>query len=369
MPNQHLKSIRKKFSSQLGIIPIPLIIGAILVITAAAASIPVTYIINQSSQDTRSRAGICCEAGSCNDGWSYDRDENAPQATCEQRKQEACASHGGPASGGGSCSGGGGGGSPSCVYSDFCGGCIQANRCLQYSDGTIKYCNQWIDQECQQSGCCGNGVSCPSGQNCCPGQGLIKCPNGRCGTTCQAPTSTPTPTNTPIPSGTQCSGSQKECVNSISFKTCTNGYWSSSISCSSLNPSKPKCVDGACVSATASDGRKTNLANCTTPCSDVDDCICKADDCVIPQDGIVTNGNTCGVKPTPTPTPACVSPNNPIDPNTQTCCSGSPQYITYWQPVGYYCIETSPSPPTSTPSPTHTPTYTPTPTASGTPSS
>jgi len=62
MPNRHLKSIHKKFSHQLGVIPIPLIIGAILVITAAAASIPVSYIINQTSQDTRSRAsGESCD--------------------------------------------------------------------------------------------------------------------------------------------------------------------------------------------------------------------------------------------------------------------------------------------------------------------
>lgn len=357
MPNQHSKSIRKKFSNQQGIIPIPLIIGAVLIITAAAASIPVTYIINQTSQDTRSRAGICCEAGSCNDGWTYGRDENAPQATCEQRQQEACANRGGPASGGGSCSGGGGGGggggSPSCVYSDFCAGCIQANRCLQYSDGTIKYCNQWIRDECTE---CEIGGFCPQGKSCKSG---IKCSNGFCAVSCN----TPTPTSTPAPSGTQCSSNQKECVNSISFKTCTNGYWSNPISCSSLDQTKPKCVNGACVSASASDGRKTNLANCTTPCSDVDDCICKANDCVIPQDGIVTNGNTCGVKPTPT----CVSPNMSIDPNTQTCCRGLPMRMPAWGP-GYYCIETSPPPPTSSPSPTSTPTYTPTPTASNTPS-
>jgi len=357
MPNHSPKSIRKKFSDQLGIIPIPLIIGAILIITAAAASIPATYIINQTSQDSRSQAtDNCC--GSDGRVCTTDAEWVAGYYACQRGECSACSNGSNP--------------TPTntndgitCKETAFCGGCIQANRCVYYSDGTKKYCNQWIDQECQQTDCCGNGVFCSSGQSCC--QGLIKCPNGRCGTTCQAPTSSPTPTNTPIPSGTQCSDNEKECVNSISFKTCTNGYWSNPISCSSLDQTKPKCVNGSCVSANASDGRKTNLASCTTLCTDVDNCICKANNCVTPVDEIVTNGNTCGVRPTPNPTPACVSPNNLVDPNTQTCCSGVAMQIPTWGP-GYYCIESNPPPPTSSPSPISTPRYTSTPTASNTPS-
>ncbi|QHO62987.1 hypothetical protein [Candidatus Chazhemtobacterium aquaticus] len=399
MPNHSPKSIRKKFSDQLGIIPIPLIIGAILMITAAAASIPITYIINQTSQDTRSQAtDNCC--GSDGRVCTTDDEWVAGYYACQRGECSACSggsnptpTSGGSCASGWSCNGhcadqntvnmfngtwcdgkqrwlyeagcggsasklksegcGGGGGGTSCVYSDFCAGCIQANRCLQYSDGTIKYCNQWIRDECTE---CEIGGFCPQGKSCKSG---IKCSNGFCAVSCN----TPTPTSTPAPSGTQCSRNQKECVNSISFKTCTNGYWSNPISCSSLDQTKPKCVNGSCVSANASDGRQTNLASCTTPCTDVDNCICKANNCVTPVDGIVTNGNTCGVKPTPT----CVSPNMSIDPNTQTCCRGLPMRMPAWGP-GYYCIETSPPPPTSSPSPTSTPTYTPTPTASNTPS-
>lgn len=331
MPNHSPKSIRKKFSDQLGIIPIPLIIGAVLIITAAAASIPITYIINQTSQDTRSQAtDNCCGS----DGRVCTTDDQwvAGYYACQRGECSACSgnSSGGGSSGGGgstSCASGwscnghcadqntvnmfngtwcdgkarwlyeaGCGGSASklksegcgnsstpattpanqpnsCVYTGFCGGCIQANRCLQYSDGTIKYCNQWIKDECTE---CEIGGFCPQGKSCKSG---IKCSNGFCAVSCNTPTptSTPTLTSTPTP----------------------------------------------------------------TP----------------------TASNT----PSPSPTTTCVSPNMSIDPNTQTCCRGLPMKMPAWGP-GYYCIETSPPPPTSSPSPTNTPTYTPTPTASNTPS-
>ncbi len=99
----------------------------------------------------------------------------------------------------------------------FCGGCI--NGCRR----NTQTCNRWIDQECNTSTeCAGNGVSYGN-RECCPG--LIKCTkNGRCGTTCEAP-STPIPTQvTSAPSRAPTQSRQPTAIPTRVSDRCPNTY-------------------------------------------------------------------------------------------------------------------------------------------------
>jgi len=58
------------------------------------------FFLAQQNQELRKQACIPCPGDTCPDGWSYGPDNCAPQATCEQRKQEACQNHQGNNGGG-----------------------------------------------------------------------------------------------------------------------------------------------------------------------------------------------------------------------------------------------------------------------------
>lgn len=122
----------------------------LFIFAAAGAAFAIWYLNRDDNQvaPDDSAAGICCDAGVCNDGWSYGSDPNYGGSSCAQRNQEACEDHGGHQSGGGSCGG-----------SDDGGG-----------DGSPETCNPneppWTTTgQSVGAACCGGGVlECASGQ-------------------------------------------------------------------------------------------------------------------------------------------------------------------------------------------------------------
>ena len=86
----------------------------------------------------------------------------------------------------------------------YCGGCLNRNMDAQDSNGTWMRCNDWIDRECQEVGCAGEGTS-HANQQCCPG--LNPCQNGRCGYSCT-------------------SDNKQQCGKYVEGSTCNNtGRW------------------------------------------------------------------------------------------------------------------------------------------------
>lgn len=72
--------------------------GILLLVSAVVAG----GIAVQNQQTIRNQAASsACEAGVCNDGFTYGRDCNAPQPDCPTRNKEACKDHNGWKSGGG----------------------------------------------------------------------------------------------------------------------------------------------------------------------------------------------------------------------------------------------------------------------------
>jgi hypothetical protein len=208
--------------------------------------------------------GYCC-MGYRNDGGGNPQPTSAPQPTA-------------PPSG--------------CPFGQIpCGGCIQGCR------ANTQTCNTWIDQECQQQGCAGDGVFAGT-QQCC--SGLQLCGNGRCGTTCVAP-----PALTPVPSTCQ-SVSGQVCRNSCNMEELSVGGIGSCLpgqvcckfeSTQTATPTLPRiqsCRNSG-NSAINCDGKKPgdNLGPCTCQYSSLgqNDCACIAASASIP----VTSGspNNC----------------------------------------------------------------------------
>lgn len=339
MPNRHLKSIHKKFSHQLGVIPIPLIIGAILVITAAAASIPVSYIINQTSQDTRSRAsgescdwcagadqcyastgrapltgpldicgGLpCCmgytppsSGGGGGDGGTCTVGDRKPCGTdgCSANRQKICQAgnpnYWGPCVNSTACGYTGGGVGTACSLDSHCaqgltcsdGKCKKTTdvSCLRDSDCASGYCDP-IAGTCQAEPKKA-GADCAQDSDCNRAKGY-QCVNN----TCQIPK----PTSTPPPCG-----SGLDCVPST--KTLAGSFQCLSAGGNIVNccPAGQTHDGNTCVSAIASDRQKTELIDCATLCPDVDGCICKTDNnCITPGNGSIIKGQNCGVKLNP----------------------------------------------------------------------
>lgn len=102
-----------------------------------------------------------------------------------------------------------------------CAGCIQGPK------PNTRTCNQWIDLECSQPTCGGEGTFPTAGQSCCPG--LTQCPNGRCGFSCGCAGDG----QTPAPGQACCGG-----LNFVGG-VCTSGAQPgpTSINCGSVCPS------------------------------------------------------------------------------------------------------------------------------------
>jgi len=171
-----------RFLTQLGIIPISLIIGAVILITAAAASIPISYIINQTSQDIRSSASgescdWCAGADQC-----YASTGRAPLTGSLEicGGLPCCMGYTPPSGDGGGGSGGGGG--DTCNVGDRkpCGtdGCANHQQKICQAGSP----NYW--GPCVNSTTCGYigggaGTTCSLDTHCNQTQGL-KCINNKC---------------------------------------------------------------------------------------------------------------------------------------------------------------------------------------------
>lgn len=147
----------------------------------------------------------------------------------------------------------------------FCGGCI--NGCRR----NTQTCNRWIDQECNTSTeCAGNGVV-RGDRQCCPG--LIPCNNGRCGTTCEAP-STPIPTQRAVCNATlrnECAQDNKVCVIEDNRPTCVSRTPTPLSSArqyqATATPTPPNCPDTyQCMEFSDITGFGLQTFNQYTPC-------------------------------------------------------------------------------------------------------
>lgn len=122
------------------------IFGLLLLVGGIGAGI--ILVNQQQTLKEKAAGGISCGAGVCNDGFSFGQDCNAPQASCDQRKYEACTSpgvHGGIKSGGdpitcGAGTGGTGGtgatlsaGQQCAAGSNILGNCPAGYACSQYT--------------------------------------------------------------------------------------------------------------------------------------------------------------------------------------------------------------------------------------------
>ncbi len=145
-------------------------------------------------------------------------------------------------------------GAAECLY---CGGCLQGQCITDWS----KSCNTRIEQECNTSTeCAGNGVSAGS-RSCCAG--LVKCDNGRCGTSCVSGTST----SGSVTSSSSSSGnSNNSSGGSITSNICTPNAFIKNIS--------NECGYGRCgpgqkyVQVCSSSGKATqNKCTNTSSCS------------------------------------------------------------------------------------------------------
>lgn len=108
--------------------------------------------------DTPTGAGYC-PAGYCNDRFRFGEDPTTPQATCDIRNGEACATHNGyygssdPGGGGGDGGGGGGGGQPaptsvpSCVAQPFGKASVAPSTLRPFDQVTVK-CNYGKRLDC-----------------------------------------------------------------------------------------------------------------------------------------------------------------------------------------------------------------------------
>lgn len=129
----------------------PLLVAALLFLFI---TLPLSvYFISQRQQVTESRSradtSVCCEGGTCEDGWSYEGDDTYPFGTCADRVIAACTPHPGTGTrtGGGPCAGGGdptptpggGGGGNTSYYRD--GRCLDGGGNLAETCGDSKRCN------------------------------------------------------------------------------------------------------------------------------------------------------------------------------------------------------------------------------------
>lgn len=123
----------------------------------------------RTTQDIRSRASTClpCGPGTCPDGWSYGKDDCAPQASCPQRDAEACANHQKP-SGGGQPSTGGGGGCPAGQWS--CNGhCADTNTQNMFNSTWCDGQKRWLWQAAGNNSSCGGAESVEKSKGPCSG--------------------------------------------------------------------------------------------------------------------------------------------------------------------------------------------------------
>lgn len=140
------------------------------------ATLPVAvYYVQQQRQlaEIRSRAGLCCEGGTCNDGWPFGPDQNAPQSSCAQRNTDACANRGGIKNGGGPCAGTTTGGTTTTTTGTrtvSTGGVPngQSSGCCS----STSQCQSWFGSA---STCTNLNGACSSG---------VQCKGGGCGETC-----------------------------------------------------------------------------------------------------------------------------------------------------------------------------------------
>lgn len=134
--------------------------GALLLTVGAAATI--WYINSRDTQvaPTDSDAsGVCCNAGECNDGWTYGSDGNFGGGSCGDRRAAACADHGGSKSGGGSCDDGIDGSGCGSLNKDCCpgAGCDSGlsctnNKCILPNTGNDPKCST-CSGSCGATGC------------------------------------------------------------------------------------------------------------------------------------------------------------------------------------------------------------------------
>ncbi len=198
----------------------------------------------------------------------------------------------------------------------FCAGCINACRTYAHT------CNQWIDLECNQPTCGGDGTFPSNGQSCCPG--LILYPNGRCGVAPDA-TSTPAPpppTSNPTPTGNTGGG----CTQTGSSITCpVNGTTYHLITCNdptNTSSSYPGCATNAnCSTQNWSGGTVTVSAPaCGSTQIDVQEL----------GGGVCAGaGSACTSTPPPT-TPPTSTPTPTPTPLVSAQCTNLKAYSTSW---------------------------------------
>jgi len=288
-----------RFLTQLGIIPISLIIGAVILITAAAASIPISYIINQTSQDIRSSASgescdWCAGADQC-----YASTGRAPLTGSLEicGGLPCCMGYTPPSGDGGGGSGGGGGDTCSVGDRKPCGtdGCANHQQKICQAGSP----NYW--GPCVNSTTCGYigggaGTTCSLDTHCNQTQGL-KCINNKCQLT---------QTTTPKEINQGCS-TNKECASGYCNPiagTCQTKPKNAGEACtqdSECNRAKGyKCVNNKCQipKPTDQDNIKTNLATCDKSCPDPDGCICSNQSCSVVSGQSIPENWTCGTPKT-----------------------------------------------------------------------
>lgn len=279
---------RKKFSNQ-GVIDYFGLLGGVIVLSALILG---TYVVSQRGRefatvfDIRQQAScISCDGGTCPDGWSYGSDSCAPQASCDQRKTEACASHQG---------GGSGSGSGSCV------------------DCAI--CSPLNNEECQS----GSSYKCVEEGNACGGAKVCWRPGGNA---C-AQSSTPLPSNSGTPQNTN------TCSGSYPTASCCLNKAAGAVSCEGVSGTCTKTTQntdgtwlcsytfaGAC---TAGQWDVTNCRKCNPSGSGWNYC----------QDDCRSDSRGCnGLAPLPSPSPSTKpkpSPSPSVKPSPSPSTKPSP---------------------------------------------